>query len=44
MYVCMVSYLRYVSTVAQSVTYLLSPCLHPTMLCLLGRYLLLRGI
>ena len=41
---CMVSYLRYVSTVARFVTYLLSPCLHPTVLCLLCRYITLRGI
>ena len=41
---CMVSYLRYVSTVARFVTYLLSPCLHLTVLCLLRRYFTLRSI
>ena len=41
---CMVSYLWYVSTVAQFVTYLLSPCLLLTVSCLLRRYLALRGI
>ena len=44
MYVCMVSYLRYFSTVARFVTYLLSPCLHLTILCLLRHHLALRGI
>ena len=44
MYVCMVSYLRYVSTVARFVTYLLSPCLHLIVFCLLRHYLALRGI
>ena len=43
---CMVSYLQYVSTVALFVTYLylLSLCLLLTVLCLLRRYVALRGI
>ena len=41
---CMVSYLRYIPTVARFVTYLFSPCLHLTVLCLLRRFLALRGI
>ena len=41
---CMVSYLRYISTVAPFVTYLFSPSLHLTLLCLLRRFLALRGI
>ena len=46
LHVCVhgVSYLRYVPTVARFVTYLLSPCLHLTVLCLLRRYLALLGI
>ena len=41
---CLVSYLRYISTVVRFVTYLFSPCLPLTMLCLLRRFLALRGI
>ena len=41
---CMVSYVGYISTVARFVTYLFSPCLHLTVLCLLRRFSALRGI
>ena len=41
---CLVSYLRYISTVVRFVTYLFSPCLPLTVLCLLRRFLTLRGI
>ena len=41
---CMVSYLRYVSTVARYVTMVPPSCLHLTVLCLLRHYLALRGI
>ena len=39
-----VSYLRYISTVVRFVTYLFARCLHLTVLCLLPRFLALRGI
>ena len=41
---CLVSYLRYVSTVALFVTYLLSLCLLLIVSCLLRRYSALLGI
>ena len=41
---CLVVYLWYVSNVVWLVTYLFSPCLPVTALCLFRRFLALRGI
>ena len=41
---CLVVYLWYVSTVVRFVTYLFSPCLPLTALCLFRWFLALRGI
>ena len=41
---CLVAYLWYISTLVRFVTYLLSPCLPLTALCLFRWFLALRGI
>ena len=41
---CLVAFLRYISTVVRFVTYLFYPCPPLTVLCLLRRFLALRGI